>query len=179
MKSCLSLRKVSDLSLSLHFPSSELKTMPTPRLPGLSWSGVRSGCRNGFQPFSGEAARYCFYSRRGDATVEKLSLTRTGHEPDALYFQNDGILPRRRHTFGVGECELCDTLSANCPFFLVFQSGARGLRSAGYLTFLEPSGPSCYLVEGFPSPPHYTLRYPRKRVLSRPNMERETCTFLA
>jgi hypothetical protein len=53
--------------------------------------------------------------------------------------------------------EPCESLSANCSFFLVFQSAPWGFRFTGYLTFLEPSALSCYLVEGFPS--LRTIRY--------------------
>jgi len=88
-------------------------------------------------------------SRGGDEIIDKLYLMSTDQEPHGLQFHNDGI------SFdppGAGKCELCDNLSANCLFFLVFQSAPGGLRFTGYLTFLERSGLSCYPVKGLPSP---------------------------
>ena len=81
-------------------------------------------------------------------------LMSTEQAPHGLQFHNDGI---SFDPAGAGEWELCDNLSANCLFFLVFQSATRGFRFTGYLTFLGQSSLSCYPVEGFFSP--CTIRY--------------------
>jgi len=79
---------------------------------------------------------------------------RTDQGPHGLQFHNDGI---SFDLAGVGECELCDNLSANCLFFLVFQSAPRGFRFTGYLTFLErcPAGGGVILSKDFLPPALY------------------------
>ena len=78
-------------------------------------------------------------SRGGDEIIDKLYFMSTDQGPHGLRFHNDGI---SFDPAGAGECELCDNLSANWLFFLVFQSAPRAFRFTGYLTFLErcPAG---------------------------------------
>ena len=54
----------------------------------------------------------------------------TDQGPHGLRFHNDGI---SFDPAGAGGCELCDNLSANCLFFLVFQSATRAFGFTGYL----------------------------------------------
>ena len=86
----------------------------------------------------------------------------TDQGPHGLEFHNDGI---SFNPAGAGECELCDSLSANCSFFLVFQSAPLGsdLQDTSHSSTIRSILLSCRRI---PFPPHYALRYLRTRGLS-------------